>query len=118
MAIHTGDPDSALRAAAMADTAWASGEPKDPANWAQIEAGSSIAYLMKDSLDEMAYHIAPVLDLPLDLRISTVIGYLRKLENMLTQPRFAESCTAAELAPQIRDFISSPSPSMGSKEAR
>ena len=118
VAIHTGDPDSALRAAAMADTAWASGGPKDPANWAQIEAGSSIAYLMKDSLDEMAHHIAPVLDLPLDLRISTVIGYLRKLENMLTQPRFAESCTAAELAPQIRDFISSPSPSMGSKEAR
>jgi transcriptional regulator with XRE-family HTH domain len=118
VAIHTGDPDSALRAAAMADTAWASGEPKDPANWAQIEAGASIAYLMKDSLDATAYHVAPVLDLPLDLRISTVIGYLRKLENLLTQPRFAESCTAAELASQIRDFISSPSPGMGSKEVR
>lgn len=74
---------------------------------------------MKDSLDETAYHAALVLDLPLDLRISNVIGYLRKLENLLTQPRFAESCTAVELASQIRDFISSsPSPGMGSKEAR
>ncbi len=118
VAIHTGDPDSALRAAAMADTAWTNGEPKGPANWAQIEAGASIAYLMKDSLDEVAHHVAPVLNLPLDLRISTVVGYLRKLEALLTQPRFAESCTATELAAQIRDFISSPSPGLDSKEAR
>jgi hypothetical protein len=118
VAIHTGDPDSALRAAAMADSAWASGGPKDPANWAQIQAGSSIAYLMKDSLDEAAYRVAPVLDLPRELRISTVIGYLRKLESLLAQPRFAGNCTATELAYQIRDFISVPSPGMDAKEAR
>jgi transcriptional regulator with XRE-family HTH domain len=118
VAIHTGDPDSALRAAAMADSAWASGEPRDPANWAQIQAGSSIAYMMKDFLDEAAYHVAPVLDLPRELRISTVIGYLRKLESLLAQPRFARNCTAAELACQIRDFISAPPPGMDAKEAR
>jgi transcriptional regulator with XRE-family HTH domain len=118
VAIHTGDPDSALRAAAMADTAWASGEPKDPANWAQIETGASIAYLMKDCLDEVAHHVAPVLDLPREMRISTVIGYLRKLESLLAQPRFAKNRSTAELASQIRDFISSPSPSMDAKEAR
>ena len=118
VAIHTGDPDSALRAAAMADSAWASGEPKDPANWAQIQAGSSIAYLMKGCLDQAVYHVAPVLDLPQDLRISTVIGYLRKLESLLAQPRFAKNCTVAELASQIRDFMSSPIPGVDAKEAR
>lgn len=107
VAIHTGDPDGALRAAAGADAAWASGEPKVPANWAQIRAGSSIACLMKGSLDEAAYHIAPVLELPRELRISTVIGYLRKLEEMLAESRFAKSSTAAGLALQIRDFVSS-----------
>jgi hypothetical protein len=62
---------------------------------------------MKDSLDEAAYHVTPVLGLPRELRISTVIGYLQKLENLLAQPRFAKSNTAAELALQIRDFVSS-----------
>jgi hypothetical protein len=53
---------------------------------------------MKNSLDEARYHVIPVLDLPLDLRISTVIGYLRKLESLLTQSGLAKSHTAAELA--------------------
>jgi hypothetical protein len=65
---------------------------------------------MKGSLDQAAYHVAPVLDLPQELRISTVIGYLRKLESLLAQPRFAKNCTVAELASQIRDFMSSPIP--------
>jgi transcriptional regulator with XRE-family HTH domain len=118
VAIHTGDPDSALRAAAMAYAGWASGEPKVTANHAQIQAGSSIAYLMKGSLEEAAYHVAPVLQLPSALRISTVTGYLRKLESLLTQPRFANSGTADSLSMQIRDFISSPRPAMDTAEAR
>jgi transcriptional regulator with XRE-family HTH domain len=106
VAIHTGDPDAALRAAALAETGWANGEPKIPATWAQIQAGSSIAYLMKDSLEGAAQHIAPVLDLPQELRISTITGYLRKLENLLTKSRFTKSEAAAELTEQIRSFIS------------
>jgi len=116
VAIHTADPDSALRAAAMADAAWASGEPRVPANWAQIRAGSSIACLMKGSLDEAAYYVAPVLELPGEQRISTVTGYLRKLEVLLAEPRFAKS--ASGLALQIRDFISSTSPGTDEAESR
>lgn len=118
IAIHTGDPDGALRAAAMAEAGWANGEPKIPATWAQIQTGSSIAYLMKDSLDEVAYHVTSVLDLPRELRISTVIGYLQKLRSLLTQPRFAKSNTAAELELQIRDFISSSPLAMDETEPR
>jgi hypothetical protein len=106
VAIHTGDPDGALHAAEMAESAWANGEPKIPATWAQIQAGSSIAYLMMGSLDGGTYKIAPVLDLPPELRISTVIAYVRRLGNMLAQSRFAENGSAIELAHQIRDFIS------------
>jgi hypothetical protein len=102
----------------MAYAGWAGGEPKVTANHAQIQAGSSIAYLMKGSLEEAAYHVAPVLELPSELRISTVTGYLRKLESLLTGPRFANSGTAASLALQIRDFISSPPPVMDPAEAR
>ena len=112
VAIHTGDPDGALRAAAMAEAGWACGEPKVPANWAQIKAGSSIAYLMQDSLDGAAHQIAPVLELPEELRISTVIGYLKTLENMLAQPRFAKSKIAAKITSQIRSFVSSSPPDL------
>jgi hypothetical protein len=73
---------------------------------------------MKNSLDEARYHVIPVLDLPLDLRISTVIGYLRKLESLLTQSGLAKSHTAAELALRVRDFISSSSLSATGKEVR
>jgi hypothetical protein len=106
VAIHTGDPDGALRAAAAAGAGWARGEPKVPANWAQIQAGTSIAYLMKDSLDAAAHHVAPVLDLPAELRISTVTGYLRKLDSLLAQSRYSGNEAASRLRCQISGFIS------------
>jgi transcriptional regulator with XRE-family HTH domain len=106
VAIHTGDPDSALRAAAVANVEWENGEPKVPATWAQIQTGSSIAYLAKDSLDGAAQHVAPVLQLSPELRISTVTGYLQKLELELTQSRFAKSEIAIGLTRQIREFTS------------
>lgn len=107
VAIHTKDPDSAFHAAAIADAGWKQGEPKVPANWAQIQTGVSIAHLMKGSLDAAVHYIAPVLDLPEELRISTVTGYLQKLDGLLAQPRFSGSETAGKLRDQIRDFISS-----------
>jgi transcriptional regulator with XRE-family HTH domain len=110
VAIHIGDPDSALQAAARADAAWASGQRKVPATYAQIQAGTSIAYLMKGSLDGAACHIAPVLSLPQESRISTIIGYVRKLEHILAQSRLAGSAPATDLAHQIRDFISAAPP--------
>jgi hypothetical protein len=107
VAIHTGDPDGALRAAAMADTAWESGEPRVSATWAQIRAGSSIAYLMRGSLDEAACCISPVLALPQELRISTITGYVRRLGILLARSRFADTAPAAELSRQIESFLSS-----------
>jgi hypothetical protein len=106
VAIHTGDPDSALHAAAMAEAAWASGEQKSPATCAQIQTGASIAHLMKGSLDKAAYSMSPVLSLPGELRISTVIGYVRRLRKMLDKSRFTGSAAAVELASQIDNFIS------------
>ena len=77
-----------------------------------------IAYLMKDALDEVAYHITSVLDLPRELRISTIIGYLHKLKSLLAQPRFARNNTAAELTFQISDFTSSSPLGMDETEPR
>ena len=108
VAIYTGDPAGALRGAAAADACWSAGDSKVPATWAQVRAGAAMAYLMMDSLDGAAAQIAPMLELPPELRINTVTGYLANLEQMLSHARFADSHLAAELRQQIREFSSAP----------
>jgi transcriptional regulator with XRE-family HTH domain len=106
VAIYTGDPDTALRAAATADAGWAAGDTRVPATWAQIRTEAAIAYLMKGALDGTAEQIIPVLSLPPELRIGTVTGYLRKLTVLLNQPRLADSKIATDLRQQIDEFNS------------
>jgi hypothetical protein len=69
VAIHTNDPDSALRASALAHSAWAAGVPQVSATGAQIQAGAGIAHLMKDSLDQTVQEVTPVLALPPEFRL-------------------------------------------------
>jgi tetratricopeptide (TPR) repeat protein len=106
VALRSGDPDTALRAAATADAGWATGDPRNPANWAQVRVGSAMAHLMKNALDGAAEEVTPVLDLHPNLRIDTVTGYLRDLDQLLDQSRFSGSKAAAELREQIREFNS------------
>jgi hypothetical protein len=104
VAIQAGDADTALHAADLADAGWAAGDPRNPANWAQIRIGSAMAYLIKEDLDGAAEQVAPVLDLHPSLRIDTVTSYLTGLDKQLTQPRFATSKAATGLRHHIHDF--------------
>jgi hypothetical protein len=108
IALHTGDAAGALHAAALAEAGWHGGAPKVSATWAQVRAGAAMAHLMLDSLDGAADQIAPVLELAPDMRIGTVTGYLKSLDHMLSQPRFADSGAAAALRQQIAEFNSAP----------
>lgn len=63
---------------------------------------------MLNSLPGAAAQIAPVLELVPEMRIDTVTGYLRTLEQMLSQPRYAGSSQAVVLRQQISDFTSAP----------
>jgi hypothetical protein len=108
VALHTGDATGALRAAAIAEASWSSGAPKALATWAQVRAGAAMAYLMLDSLDGAVAQIAPVLDLAPEMRIGTVTGYLRTLDQMLSRPRFVDSSQAALLRQRVSDFLSVP----------
>jgi hypothetical protein len=104
VAIHTGDPDAALRAAARADNAWNSGTPRIEATWAQVRAGAGIAYLMKGALDGTIEQTTAVLNLPPELRIDTVTAYLRELERRLHDPLYTNNRKAIELRDRIREF--------------
>jgi hypothetical protein len=106
--LHTGDPDSALRAAATADAYWEAGATKVTATWAQVRAGAAMAYLLKNSLDGAAAQLAPMWDLPPESRIQTITGYLDEISAMLAAPRFAGSSLSAGLRLRISEFNASP----------
>lgn len=102
--LHTGDPDSALRAAEDAIAYWQAGGAKATATWAQVKAGAAMAYLQKNSLDGAAHQLQPVLDLPPEQRIRTVTGYLDEADVMLRDKRFADSTVCIGLREHIREF--------------
>jgi transcriptional regulator with XRE-family HTH domain len=104
VANQTGDPAGALRAAAMADEGWAAGEAYVPANWAQVRLGAAYAHLALGSLDAAVAEVAPVLDLPPEMRIATVTAYMDTLHRKLSTGRYRDSGAADELRQRIRAF--------------
>ena len=67
-----------------------------------------MAYLLKNSLDGAAEQLAPILELPPELRIQTVTGYLDEVDVMLAGHRFIGSSLGAGLRHQISEFNASP----------
>ncbi len=104
VALHTGDPDEALRIAATTDPSWSPDGPHVPAAWAQIRIGGAIAWLLKDEPDGTVEHVSPVLAMPPELRIATVTGWLADLDHQLRADRHASDPIAMSLRRQIRDF--------------
>ena len=66
-----------------------------------------MAYLLKDSLDGAVAQLAPVLELPPEMRIRTVTGYLQEIEEMLAAPRFDGSALGVGVRRQIVEFNAS-----------
>ncbi|WP_021596229.1 helix-turn-helix domain-containing protein [Actinomadura welshii] len=104
VATRTGDPDGALRAAEMADTAWANGAPVAPAIWAQIRVGTGVAHLLKGDLEGTAAQLAELLTLDPGMRLTTVTRYLADLDRRLSHPQYRNSPLAVQLRQQIHDF--------------
>ena len=66
-----------------------------------------MAYLLKDSVDGAVVQLSPVLELPPELRIQTVTGYLDEVSEMLAERRFADSSLGTGLRRQISEFNAS-----------
>lgn len=104
VATEIGDAKAALRAAEVADSGWAAGEPKVLANWAQIRVGAAMAHLANDSLDGTIEEVTPVFALTPEFRVSTVTAYMARLCRRLDQARFDGSGAAADLQASILEF--------------
>ena len=104
VATQMGDADAMLRAASVADAAWAAGAPKVPANWAQIRVGAGIAHLLNGSLDGAAAEVEPVLALPASMRVATVTAYTERLRRRLEHPRYNGAAGVRELSERLVQF--------------
>jgi hypothetical protein len=104
VALRLGDPDAALRAADMADSAWESGTPLVTATWAQVRLASGIAYVMKGDLDGALKELKPTLTLGPEFRMATITGYTAQMDQRLRQRRFRDNSIAIEIRQRIQEF--------------
>lgn len=118
VATQSGDTDSALRAAAMADESWAGGAPLVQANWAQIRIGAATAHLDRGNFDAAAADIAPVLEMAPELRVSTVTAYTGSIARRLHDRRFHGSPIAGQLVNDLRTFALEALPDEPDEETR
>src|SRR5262249_37863451 len=91
----------ALEAATEADAGWRAAEPHIPGLWAQVRIYAAIAHLLRGEPDAASGEVGPVLDMPPDLRISTVTGLLVDLDGRLRDGRHATGSTTIGLRRQI-----------------
>lgn len=104
VATQLGDANGMLRAASLADSAWATGQPMVAANWAQIRVGAASAYLMRDSLDGAIAEVEPVLALPSNMRVATVTAYTERLRGRLQNSRYDGAAGVLELRERLTQF--------------
>lgn len=110
VALRLRDPDAALRSAEAADQLWRVGEPRAFGVWSLIQIGAGIAHVMKSDLAAACERLAQVAQLPPDLRISTIIGYMDDMDTLLRGHRFAGNQQAADMREQIAAFITPATP--------
>jgi DNA-binding transcriptional regulator YiaG len=104
VAAQIGDADAMLRAASVADDAWAAGAPRISANWAQIRVSAGIAHLLNGSLDGAVAEVEPVLALPPGMRVATVTAYTERLRRRLEHPRYNGAAGVRELSERLVQF--------------
>jgi len=104
VALRLRDPQTALRSVAAADELWENGEPRPFGVWSLIHAGAGIAHVMQGDLAAAAERLEVVTQLPPDLRISTITGYLEDMDALLQGHRFAGVAQAAGMRDQIAAF--------------
>jgi transcriptional regulator with XRE-family HTH domain len=104
VATQLGDANGMLRAASLADSAWAAGQPMVAANWAQIRIGAASAYLMRHSLEGTFAEVEPVLALPPGMRVATVTAYAERLRRQLQHSRYDGAAGVLELRDRLAQF--------------
>jgi hypothetical protein len=109
VAFNLGDPDAVLSQAAEAEPIWERERSRAFGTWAHFRITAAKAHLMLSSPEGAVQEVAPVLELPAEYRISTVVEHMATLDKLLADQRFRRSSEVATLHERIRRFSRSTS---------
>jgi len=101
VALHLGDPASALREAEAAE------RPRSRATWAHLRVSLALAHLMLGSPEGAAWAAEPVFGVPSQYRVATVVSHLAAADQLLRSRRLRGSAVAAEMRERIRVYTAS-----------
>lgn len=109
IALNLGDPREALRQADEARSLFQDNFPQAAyGTWAHFQICVAKAHLMLGSVDGALQYISPVLDLPAEYRLSTLVSHIAAIDNLLKEPRFADSPQAATIRVRLAQFAQDP----------
>jgi hypothetical protein len=105
VALHCGDPSEALHQAAIAKTAWTPGQAPPFGTSAHTRIAAGIAHLQLGAVDAAAEQVGPVLELPDEYRLATLIEHMASLDAQLRKSRFLDSIEGKQLSDRIAHFM-------------
>ena len=102
--LNLGHPREVLQQAAEVKPLWKSRPPHAFGTWAHFQIVVANAHLMQGSVDGATEQITPVLSLPSEYRLSTLVEHMTTIDTLLGQPRFNSSADTAGIRAQLADF--------------
>lgn len=105
--LNLGHPREVLHQAAEARPLWKGDPPHAFGTWAHYQIVVANAHLMLGSADGATERIAPVLSLPSEYRLSTLVEHMTTIDTLLRQQRFNGSADTAGIRAQLAEFTHS-----------
>jgi hypothetical protein len=102
--LNLGHPQEVLHQAAEAKLRWKDEPPHAFGTWAHYQIVVANAHLMLGCADGATEQIAPVLRLPSEYRISTLVEHMTAIDGLLQQQRFNGSADIAGVRAQLAEF--------------
>ena len=105
LALREGNPAGVLAAVADAEQAVADGESIPHGSWAQVQIMAALALLADSDPEQAAARLAPVLNLPAEMRLATFAGRLSTVGVLASAPAYQGSSAAREIAEQVAGYL-------------
>ena len=102
--LNLGHPREVLRQAAEARPLWERKPPHAFGTWAHYQIVVANAHLMLGSADGAGEQIAPVLGLPSEYRLWTLVEHMTAVNRLFQQQRFDGSADTAGIRAQLAEF--------------
>ena len=102
--LNLGHPREVLQQATEAKPLWKSDPPHGFGTWAHYQIVVANAHLMLGSADGATEQIAPVLSLPSEYRLSTLVEHMTTIDTLLRDQRFNGSAETAGIRAQLAEF--------------